>query len=108
MATQKRKSQAGEAEMGFFLIVVIICGLVSGTLLVLQWVRNTKNARLHGYADKKHIEVKVAHKYPGEFVAECQKPLWAALSTSMPCSIEPWSYPEKRLEEEELARLEGY
>lgn len=99
--TQKN-SQRGEAEMGFFIVIVVVCAVVSGSLMILEWVKDTKNAKVMARKyGKPGTEIAAdSHHYPGEYVAYCKKPILTAFTgTRMPCKIEDWSYPEKRLEE---------
>ena len=39
------RNQKGEGEFGFLISIMGICILVSGTMLVLGWVKSVKDAR---------------------------------------------------------------
>ena len=86
------KHEAGEAEWGFFMIIVIVCGVVSGALWVLNWVKETKDARLHG---DRRIAKKVApedRRPPGTYVVNCTRSTFQIISEKANCSIDPVSY----------------
>ncbi len=93
-----KRSQKGEAEILVFGIVVIVAGLISGTLYVLHWVKHNK------YSERKArqlamIEARKGGKYsgrrdPAEYLAHCEKPAWALLRTRYECTVQPESYSE--------------
>lgn len=95
---RNKRSQKGEAELMIFGIVVILAGLISGTLYVLQWVKNNK------YSEREArrlaaIEAKKSSKFsgrrdPAEYVVLCDKPGWALLQTKYECKVLPQSYGE--------------
>ena len=81
-----------------FGIAVVVAGLLSGSLYVLHWVKNNK------YAERKArqlalLEERKGGKYsgrrdPAEYLALCDKPMWALLQTKYECSVLPQSYGE--------------
>ncbi len=95
---QNAASQRGEAELMFFGIVVVICALISGSLMLLNWVRDTKDAKVMNRA--------LAHlnrgtpapvnttKDPGEYFVECRKPAWALTDSKVKCQVMNESYGE--------------
>jgi hypothetical protein len=95
---RNKRSQKGEAELMVFGIVVIIAGLLSGSLYILHWVKNNK------YSERKArqlamMEERKGGKYsgrrdPAEYLALCEKPAWALLQTKYECSVLPQSYSE--------------
>lgn len=98
----RRRPEAGEAEMGLFIIVVIVCGLVSGSLFLLNWIKDAKDAKVLARMQDKRAEA-LARKArpprePGSYFTHCQKPLWAALSSKAACDVLETSYVEKELE----------
>lgn len=99
----RRKPEAGEAEMGLFIIVVIVCGLVSGSLFLLNWIKDAKDAKVLARMQDKRAEALMKKwrppREPGSYFTHCQKPLWAALSTKAPCDVMVESYVEKELED---------
>ena len=42
-----RRSQRGSGDTGTLLTVMVICGLVSAALIVLNWVKSVKDERLN-------------------------------------------------------------
>lgn len=97
-AYRNKRTQKGEAEFLFFGIVVVVAGLISGTLYVLHWVKNNK------YAERQArklalIEARKSGKYsgrrdPAEYLVHCDKSAWALLQTKYECSVMPESYGE--------------
>ena len=95
---RNKRSEKGEAELMVFGIAVVVAGLLSGSLYVLHWVKNNK------YAERKArqlalLEERRGGKYsgrrdPAEYLAHCDKPVWALLKTKYECSVLPQSYGE--------------
>jgi hypothetical protein len=98
----RRKPEAGEAEMGLFIMVVIVCGLVSGSLFLLNWIKDSKDAKVQARNIDRKAEAAARKarpkREPGSYVTHCQKPLHLAFSTKVECEILDESYVEKELE----------
>ena len=94
----RSKHERGEAELMFFGIVVIICGIISGGLVILNWVKDTKNAKVdNGRAARlaRLIPTPFAGRPdPGAYVVSCNKEPWQLLQTTVACSVLPESYGE--------------
>jgi len=93
-----KRGEKGEAEMMFFGIVLIICGIISGSLLILNWVKDTKNDRVDRQRDS-HLAKGTptpfsARPDPAAYWAHCQKPALALFQTSYKCEVLPESYGE--------------
>ena len=95
---RERGTQKGEAEILFFVIVLVICGLISGSLWLFGWVREKKDLKVHNrfMAQLKRNEKApfLPKLDPGEYYTTCSKPLWAVLQTEFSCQILPESYRE--------------
>jgi hypothetical protein len=97
-----KSREKGEAEVLLFLTALLICGLISGSLWLLGWVRQTKHARV----DRHVIALNARNQQapfvprldPGEFYATCEKKLWAPLSREVSCEVLPESYRELEIE----------
>jgi hypothetical protein len=93
-----RGREKGEAEILFFATVLVVVGLISGALWLLGWVRDSKDAKVERRtsAQIKRSEPApfIPKLDPGEYYAKCEKPLWASLTTEVPCKILPESYRE--------------
>ena len=96
-SSRKKRSERGEAEMGFFMVVLVIAGIISAALAILHWVKQTKDDRVERRWKITRVDSKVKRQ-PGMYVAVCDRPLWKILSGTMQCSIDPDSYVEKELE----------
>lgn len=101
---RSKRSQRGEAEVLTFGIVVIIAGLISGTLWILQWVKQNKyserEARKKAMLAERHKGPFKPRRDPAEYLTLCKKPLWQVLRTDYQCDILPESYGEIFLMEE--------
>jgi hypothetical protein len=95
---RSKRGQEGEAEVLLFLTVIAICCLISGSLWLFGWVKDTKDSKVD-----RRLAAQVARLTPapfvppldpGEYYASCDKPLWAALSSDAPCRILTESYRE--------------
>ena len=105
---RSKRSQEGEAEMMFFGIVLIICGIISGSLLLLNWIKDTKNDRVQRSREA-HFAKGTPTPFsprpdPAAYLAHCEKPSWAVLQTDFNCEVMPESYGEIYLipDQEEL------
>jgi len=87
-----------------FGIVVIIAGLISGTLWILQWVKQNKyserEARRKAALAERYKGPFKPRRDPAEYLAHCEKPLWQILRTDYSCEVLPQSYGELFLIEE--------
>jgi hypothetical protein len=97
-AFRSKRSQRGEAELLFFGIIVIVAALISGTVWVLQWVKQNKHAerearRMAALAERYKGPFK-PRRDPAEYLAHCQKSGWFVLQTKYPCEVLPESYGE--------------
>lgn len=101
---RSKRSQRGEAEVLTFGIVVIIAGLISGTLWILQWVKQNKyserEARKKAMLAQRYKGPFKPRRDPAEYLTLCKKPLWQILRTDYKCDILPESYGEIFLMEE--------
>jgi hypothetical protein len=93
-----KHSQKGEAEMMLFGIVVILCAVVSGSLMILNWVKDSKNAKVQEHLNARFkrgtpAPVLVA-KDPAAYYAHCQKSPAALLSSTIKCDVMDESYGE--------------
>ena len=95
---RSKSAQKGEVEGLLFITVLVICGLISGSLWLFGWVKETKDSKVD-----RRLVAQFARQTPapfappldpGEYYVSCKKPLWAALSSDAPCSILPESYRE--------------
>jgi hypothetical protein len=97
------RRQAGEAEVGFFLIVVIVCALVSGGVFLLDWIKDSKDAKIRGEYRQKQLEAlerkQRPPRDPGSYLAHCQKPPWGWFAVSTPCSLVRESFVEVELQD---------
>ncbi len=95
---RSKTGQKGEAEVLLFVTVLVICGIISGSLWLFGWVKDTKDAkvdrRLAAYVARQTPAPFVPPLDPGEYYVSCKKPLWAALSSDAPCDILPESFRE--------------
>jgi len=96
--SQRPASQRGEAELMFFGIVVVICALISGSLMLLNWVKDTKDAKVRNRALAAMSRGTPAPvnttKDPGEYYVECRKSPWALIDTKVKCQVMDESYGE--------------
>lgn len=93
-----KRTQKGEAELLVFGIVLVIAGLISGTIFVIEWVKRNKYSEREArqkleLAEKAKRHVK-PRRDPAEYMALCQKPAWTLLQTKYPCEVLPESYGE--------------
>jgi hypothetical protein len=95
---KSKRSQAGEGELYFFGIVVVVCALISGSLFVFNWFKDTKDEKLDARRQaqiKKRTPTKfVAPKDPDAYFVSCKKKLWQALNSDVSCDVMPESYGE--------------
>jgi hypothetical protein len=95
---REKRSQKGEAEMMLFGIIVVLCAIVSGSLMILNWVKDSKNSKVQERLDarfKKGTPAPVViSKDPAAYYAHCQKSTWALLSTTIKCEVMEESYGE--------------
>ncbi len=98
---KKHRTERGEAEMLFFITVVVIAAVISGAMWTFGWVRETKDARVEridrARIDRNKPAPFVVRTDPGEYYITCQKPLWSLLSKELPCEILEESYRELEL-----------
>lgn len=96
---KQKHDQKGEAEVLFFVTVLVIVGIISGALWIFGWVKDTKNARV----DASHIAAAarrtpapfVPRLDPGEYYVSCKKSALTVLSGDAPCEILDESYRER-------------
>jgi hypothetical protein len=95
---RKKSREKGEAELMFFGVIVIICGIISGTLFILNWVKDSKNAKVeaHQYARMYRMTPTPfsSRPDPAAYLATCNKQPWQVLQTTVPCEVMPESYGE--------------
>ena len=96
--SKRNSRERGEAELMFFGVVLVICGIVSGGLLILNWVKDTKNAKVDD-ARSAHLARLVPTPFstrpdPGAYWAKCDKAPWALTQTTIGCEVLPESYGE--------------
>lgn len=93
-----RRGERGEAEMMLFGVVVILCAIVSGTIILLNWIKDSKDAKI-----AQRIEKAMARgtpqpvpitKDPAEYFAHCQKSPAELLNNSVKCTVMDESYGE--------------
>jgi hypothetical protein len=96
--TREKGSQKGEAEMMLFGIVLLICALVSGSLAILNWVKDSKNAKVENamFASRARFTPApvLAWKDPAAYYAHCKKSPAALLGTTVKCKVMDESYGE--------------
>jgi hypothetical protein len=84
--------------MMLFGIVVLLCCIVSGSLMILNWVKDTKNAKVQEHLNarfKRGTPAPVlAFKDPAAYYAHCQKSPSAILSSTVKCEVMDESYGE--------------
>jgi hypothetical protein len=82
----------------FFGIVLIICGIVSGSLLILNWVKDSKNQKV--LDQRLAVLARLTptpfstRPDPGAYLVSCNKQAWQVLQTTVPCAVMPESYGE--------------
>lgn len=84
--------------MLLFVTALAICGLISGSLWLLGWVRHTKDARV----DRRIMAMNARNQQapfvprldPGEYYATCEKKIWAPLEKEVSCGVLPESFRE--------------
>ena len=95
---RNKRSEKGEAELMFFGIVLVICALISGSLMILNWIKETKEDRLREARDIKIARAKATpfspRPDPDAYVAHCSKGGWTVLQTNYSCDVTPDSYGE--------------
>lgn len=95
---RSKQGEAGEAEVLLFVTILVICCVISGSLWLFGWVRETKDdkvdRRLVAQVARQTPAPFVPRLDPGEYYASCKKPIWSALSSDAPCQILPESYRE--------------
>jgi len=95
---RSKTGQKGEAEVLLFVTVLVICGIISGSLWLFGWVKDTKDAkvdrRLAAYVARQTPAPFVPPPDPGEYYVSCKKSLIAPLSSTASCEILPESYRE--------------
>ncbi len=93
-----KRSQKGEAEMMLFGIVVVLCAIVSGSLMILNWVKDTKNAKVQEQLNarfKRGTPAPVLNtKDPAAYYAHCQKSPVSLLNSRVNCQVMDESYGE--------------
>ena len=93
---RSKRGQEGEAEMMFFGIVLVICGIISGSLLLLNWIKDTKDDRVRRARDGALAKLTPtphnARPDPAAYLVHCDKPGWAFLQTKFDCDVMPESY----------------
>ncbi len=96
--SRDKRSQKGEAEMMLFGIVVILCGILSGSLWVLNWVKDSKNAKVQEHMNarfKRGTPAPVTiSKDPAAYYANCRKSPVSLISTTIKCQVMDESYGE--------------
>ena len=99
-ASTKRvgRNERGEAELMFFGIVLVICGIISGTLVILNWVKNSKNAKVESAQMARLARLAPTpfsvRPDPGAYIVRCAKQPWNLLQTQVGCEVLPESYGE--------------
>jgi hypothetical protein len=95
---RSKATEKGEAEILLFATVLVICCLISGSLWLFGWVKDSKDGKVD-----RRLAAQIARQTPapfvplldpGEYYASCTKPVWAALSSDAPCAILPESFRE--------------
>lgn len=102
---RSKRTERGEAELLVFGIVLVVAGLISGTIFVIEWVKKNKYSEREAQqklelAEKAKRHVK-PRRDPAEYIALCKKPGWTLLQTKYPCEVLPESYGELFLMPEE-------
>lgn len=93
-----KRSQKGEAEMMLFGIIVMLCALVSGSLMILNWVKDTKDAKVenakYGIRARFTPAPVLTWKDPAAYYAHCKKSPAAILGKTVKCEVLDESYGE--------------
>ena len=92
------QSERGEAELMFFGAALIVCGLISGSLMLLGWVRDTKDTKVKNREIARLMGSTPApvtvQKDPAEYFVQCQKSPWAVFENKVKCEVMKESYGE--------------
>jgi hypothetical protein len=93
-----KSAERGEAEMMFFGVILIICGIISGSLVILNWVKDTKNAKVESMHTARLARMTPtpfsSRPDPGAYLVSCNKEPWQVLQTTVGCEVLPESYHE--------------
>jgi hypothetical protein len=93
-----KRSQRGEAEMLLFGIVVLLCAIVSGSLMVLNWVKDSKNAKVQEHLSARFKRGTPAPvlvvRDPAAYYAHCQKSAASLMNATVKCEVMDESYGE--------------
>ena len=96
---KKKQNQKGEAEVLFFVTVLVIVGIISAALWILGWVKDTKNARVDASriaAASRRTPAPFAPRLdPGEYYVSCKKSAATLVSRNVDCEILDESYRER-------------
>jgi hypothetical protein len=94
----KAQPERGEAELMFFGVALIVCGLISGSLMLLGWVRDTKDTKVRNREIARLMGSTPApvtvQKDPAEYFVQCKKAPWAVFDNKVKCEVMKESYGE--------------
>jgi hypothetical protein len=105
-ATRRQKNtERGEAELLLFGVVVLITCLISGSIWLLGWIKNTKDGRIIAQREARLARLRqgpfVPRADPAEYFVRCNGSVMKILQTDYPCSVLPESYGELFVFEDE-------
>jgi len=97
-AYRSKRGQRGEAEFLIFGIAVLVTALFSGSIWLLGWIRDTKDAKVIANREarmaKRNKGPFVPRPDPAEYYVQCDGSVFTILQTNYPCRVLPESYGE--------------
>jgi len=95
---RSKKSQRGEAELMLFGIAVLLTTILSGSIWLLGWIRDTKDAKVIANREARYAKLHkgpfVPRSDPAEYFVHCKGSLSTPLETKYSCGVMPESYGE--------------
>lgn len=92
----RNRKEKGEAEVRFFIIVLILCGLLSGGLWILEFVKDSKNAKVQARREALFKKVEEPNKYPnGMYLVQCKRGIVDIMTNTFNCSVDERSFIER-------------
>jgi hypothetical protein len=95
---RSKRGQRGEAEMMLFAVAVGLCILFSGSMWLLGWIRDSKDAKVIANREARLAKLNkgpfVPRSDPAEYLVQCDGSLFTPLNVNYPCRVLPESFGE--------------
>lgn len=100
-----KNAERGEAELLLFGVIVLITCLISGSIWLLGWIKNSKDGKVIAQREARLAKLRkgpfVPRADPNEYFVRCNGSVMKILQTKYPCQVLPESYGELFVFEEE-------